>query len=105
VVEAGGTIDVHRQVTAMCTNPVTSTGFAEPINIIYRTEGSLRSGRGKVVDTPGTYEASMQCSGQTATRKFTIKAKAKAEQPAPKPKTPIVKPKGAPQTGGGGTTR
>ncbi|MEU7482139.1 hypothetical protein AB0A63_39650 [Lentzea sp. NPDC042327] len=103
VVEAGGTIDVHRQVTAMCTGPVTSAGFVEPIDIVYKTEGSLRNGRGKVVDTPGTYEASMQCSGQTATRKFTVKAK--AGQPAAKPKTPIVKPKGAPQTGGGGTAR
>ncbi|WP_052685593.1 hypothetical protein [Lentzea aerocolonigenes] len=103
VVEAGGTIDVHRQVTALCDNPVTSKGFVEPINIIYKTEGSLRSGSGKVIDTPGTYEASMKCSGQTMTRKFTIKAK--AGQPKQQEKKPVVKPKGAPQTGGGGTAR
>lgn len=55
-----------------------------------------------------TYQAEMKCGGQPVHQQFVVKAKPRtpiAEKPAdePKAKAPIVKPKGAPQTGGGAT--
>lgn len=104
--EAGGTITVRMNRTTTCVEAtaVTSPGFVAPIEFNRFDDADTVSGQGKVIDTPGTYQATMNCGGQPVTRTFTIKAKApSAPKPEQKPKPQVVKPKGAPQTGGGAT--
>ncbi|MEU0881215.1 hypothetical protein ABZ345_21615 [Lentzea sp. NPDC005914] len=99
-VEAGGEIVVTKSETSKCGDVASSVGFTTDITL----QGTQRIGRGKVVDTPGTYQASMFCGDTLEFKQFVVKAKAPVAE-KPKPKAPIVKPKGAPQTGGGGTAR
>ncbi|MEV6243520.1 hypothetical protein [Lentzea sp. NPDC051838] len=77
-------------VSANCVGELTSNGLVAPITL--SREGDKMIGIGKAVDKPGTYEAAMKCGDIFTGRELTIKGKA-----------PVVKPKGAPQTGGGGT--
>ncbi|WP_158844375.1 hypothetical protein [Saccharothrix deserti] len=95
--------------------PVTSPGFTAPIEWGSDTPGTAGAiyGAGAVIDTPGKYVASLECrNGQSrAEVEFTIlqptTTPPTTEPPAPPTTTPapppIKKPKGAPETGGGGT--
>lgn len=81
---------------AKCVGDLNSTGFVAPIK--FRPDAPpVMVGTGKVIDTPGAYEASMTCDNTIIKRTFTVKAQ------KPKAKAPVIKPKGAPETGGGGT--
>lgn len=103
-VEAGGDISVLvDKVGSNCTGPATSLGFAAPIELKYDSPGQL-IGNGKAVGRAGTYEAEMNCGGTPVRQQFRVVEKAEAPV-ALKPRASIVKPKGAPQTGGGGTSR
>ncbi|MEU7482137.1 hypothetical protein AB0A63_39640 [Lentzea sp. NPDC042327] len=106
----GETIKV--QVTGYSFCPTAeSNGFVAPISLPNNPGGSAH-GEGKATGTPGTYEATVHCyKNQTFVNTFTVKAPPTTPTtsttppaaPTAKPKPPIVKPKGAPQTGGGGT--
>ncbi|WP_394615520.1 hypothetical protein JNUCC0626_38150 [Lentzea sp. JNUCC 0626] len=113
-VEAGGDISVMKTKQSDCGEVATSTGFAAPIQLQYDSQ-NLRIGNGKVVETAGTYQAEMTCGGKQVQVQFVVTAKAPTNAPKapvaekvvqkPQAKAPIVKPKGAPQTGGGSTAR
>ncbi|MFD9894563.1 hypothetical protein ACFWY9_34900 [Amycolatopsis sp. NPDC059027] len=94
-----------------------SDGFAEPIQLSKQAgiEG-VWSGKGKATSRPGTYKASYLCkyNGKTLTATFTVvpgptspappkPPSASTAKPVPaKPGGQVaVKPRGAPQTGGG----
>lgn len=83
--------------------PVTSPGFAAPLQWTIGGNWGKSAGYGKAGRTPGKYTATFTCSDGTKTsRAFTIIG----TPPKPtttKPKAPqvAVKPAGAPQTGGG----
>lgn len=97
-VEAGGDVSVAKTKQSDCGQIATSPGFTAPIELKYETPNTF-TGNGKAVDKPGTYQVEMICGGEAVHQELVVKAKA----PAAKPKQPIVKPKGAPQTGGGAT--
>lgn len=106
-VEAGGDVSVMKTKQSVCGNVATSPGFTAPIELKYESQ-NLRIGNGKAVDVPGVYQVQMICKGQPVLQQLVVKAKALKPVPSPitakpKAKAPIVKPKGAPQTGGGGT--
>ncbi|SFR09928.1 hypothetical protein SAMN04488564_103271 [Lentzea waywayandensis] len=108
-VEAGGDISVMKTKQSDCGEVATSPGFTAPIKLEHESV-NLRIGNGKVVDQAGTYQAEMTCGGKQVQVEFVVTAKAPAQAVADKPKaaaksakSPIVKPKGAPQTGGGAT--
>ncbi|MDX3656939.1 hypothetical protein PV646_06425 [Streptomyces sp. ID05-26A] len=94
-------LDTHR-----CGYTASSKGFTAPAELTLVRPGYSLEGATTAVTTPGTYQAEIPC-GMTGpvVDTFTIKAKPTRPpgNPAPKPKPPIVKPKGAPDTGGGGT--
>ncbi|WP_235783504.1 hypothetical protein [Amycolatopsis orientalis] len=101
--------------------PVTSPGFAAPLQWTIGGNWGKAAGYGKVGKTPGKYTATFTCSDGTKTsRAFTIigtppttkpptstkppttKPQKPAKPTAAKPKPQVaVKPVGAPQTGGG----
>jgi len=91
----GEAITATYRVYAKCVGDLNSTGFVAPIK--FQQKADLRYGTGRVVDTPGSYVASMTCDNITVKQPFTVKAQ------KPKAKAPVIKPKGAPETGGGGT--
>ncbi|HUQ55981.1 hypothetical protein [Lentzea sp.] len=104
-VEAGGDISVIRTKQSNCGQVATSPGFTAPIELVYESRNT-RIGNGEVVDRPGTYQAEMVCGGRPVHQQFVVRAKAPTSTSAtekPRVKAPVVKPKGAPQTGGGGT--
>jgi hypothetical protein len=80
---------------------VVSAGFRAPL-----PAGDLH---GIAVYQPGTYYAQLFCADHAyaGSAKFEVLAAAPSPSATPsatqKPRTPVVKPKGAPQTGGGGT--
>lgn len=91
----------------------TSDGFTATAQL---TKGSTGNGIGvhltgtaTAIAAPGTYRATIACTlFPPVTNQFTIKAApapGPKPQPKPKPKPPIVKPKGAADTGGGGTAQ
>lgn len=100
--------------------PVTSPGFAAPLQWTIGGNWGKAAGYGKAGKTPGKYTATFTCSDGTKTsRAFTIigtppttptKPPTSTKPPKPtkptttKPKAPqvAVKPAGAPQTGGFG---
>ncbi|MEU3647877.1 hypothetical protein AB0E59_31130 [Lentzea sp. NPDC034063] len=111
--EPGGRIDSITEKWS-CQPTLTSPGFAQPF--MWTPGGPRFIGYTTVVTTPGTYTATLNCGADRPllTRDFTVKGTPPtstttttppAVKPAPKPapKAPVVKPKGAPQTGGGGT--
>lgn len=100
--------------------PVTSPGFAAPLQWTIGGNWGKAAGYGKAGKTPGKYTATFTCSDGTKTsRAFTIIGTPPTTKPptsskpptttkppkstTAKPKTPqvAVKPAGAPQTGGG----
>ncbi|MER6669728.1 hypothetical protein ABT256_34575 [Amycolatopsis japonica] len=93
--------------------PVTSPGFAAPLQWTIGGNWGKAAGYGKVGKTPGKYVATFTCSDGTKTsRAFiiigtpppTTKPPKPTPKPTPKPKPKpqvTVKPAGAPQTGGG----
>jgi hypothetical protein len=124
-VEPGGQIyaQVLSGVGNGCTptGPVTSKGFAAPLNWSEGGNWGKHAGYTTAIKTPGKYTASFPCSdGRKATQGFTIlgtpppststKPKPTTTKPKPpatsksaKPTKPqvAVKPAGAPQTGDG----
>ncbi|MFD9959779.1 hypothetical protein [Amycolatopsis sp. NPDC058986] len=101
------------------TTPVTSPGFAAPLQWTIGGNWGKHGGYGTVVKTPGKYTATFTCyDGRVASKTFTVIGTPPTSPPAttkpapPKttakpPKTGTsqvpVKPVGAPQTGAGGT--
>jgi hypothetical protein len=102
----GERIKIFLRDTHRCGYTATSNGFTAPAELTLVRPGYSLEGATTAVATPGTYQASIPC-GMTGpvVDTFTIKAAPTPPpgNPAPKPKPPIVKPKGAPDTGGGGT--
>lgn len=101
----GEAISIHVAGEKECASfEAISTGFAGKAKLTQApVDGGYRvTGETTAVTTPGTYDATFRCNGQDQIHDhFTIKA---ATPPAPgKPKPPITKPKGAADTGGGGT--
>ncbi|WP_103335489.1 hypothetical protein [Amycolatopsis sp. CA-126428] len=132
-VEPGGLLSafVASEVGRGCApvGPVTSPGFAAPMQWVDVGNPSKHLGYTHAIERPGKYSASFPCTdGRTATRTFTIlgtpppttsvepkpPATAKPQPPTTKPKPPTsskapkpakpqvgIKPAGAPQTGDG----
>ncbi|MBE8523609.1 hypothetical protein ILP97_40020 [Amycolatopsis sp. H6(2020)] len=119
-VEPGGRIDaflMNGTGSGACTprGPVTSKGFAAPLEWTEGGNWGKHSGHTTAIRRPGKYTASYPCSeGRSATRTFTIlgtpppdtTTKPKPPTSKPKPAKPAkpqvaVKPAGAPQTGDG----
>ncbi|NKE55983.1 hypothetical protein FXN61_03730 [Lentzea sp. PSKA42] len=103
-VEPGGTVTASTNKMTCLPEPVTSPGFTKPIYLSIVPPSTFQ-GSTTVITTPGTYTATFRCSNGAAptTQQFTIKAPSTTTPPPGKPKPPIVKPKGAANTGGGGT--
>ncbi|MFD8495210.1 hypothetical protein [Amycolatopsis sp. NPDC059657] len=101
--------------------PVTSPGLVEPLRWTMGGNFGRMSGYGTAVNKPGKYVASFTCKdGRKTSRTFVVKGTpeptptktptptttkptpttTKPKPPAPKPQV-VVKPKGAPATGGG----
>ncbi|NUT97687.1 MAG: hypothetical protein HOY78_37285, partial [Saccharothrix sp.] len=59
-------------------------------------------GKTTVVSTPGTYQAVMTCRDGPFSVSFTVLGQPPVADP-PQAQPPVKKPKGAPETGGGGT--
>ena len=89
--------------------PVTSPGFAAPLQWTIGGNWGKSAGYGKAGKTPGKYTATFTCSdGRKTSRAFTIIGTPPTSTKPPKPTTTkpkkpqvAVKPAGAPQTGGG----
>jgi hypothetical protein len=97
-VQPGGKVDVKVWCApASSVTHVTSPGFVKDVTIGY-LEGSPEGGfgDGKAVAKPGTYTATVDCAGGKVTTTFTV-----VKPGVPQPGQVTVKPKGAPQTGGG----
>jgi hypothetical protein len=109
---AGETISINLMLDAECgVLEATSDGFTATAKLTkspHPTGAIQLYGQATAITTPGTYRATIACtSSPPAVNQFTIKAAPVPPQPSPKPKPtpkpPIVKPKGAADTGGGGT--
>jgi hypothetical protein len=100
----GETIKINEWHDKKCGSfEVISAGFAVKIKFteVARDGRYLVSGETRAVTTPGTYQAETNCDGVGSADQFTVVA---PTPPAPgKPKPPITKPRGAADTGGGGT--
>ncbi|ANZ37813.1 hypothetical protein BBK82_18845 [Lentzea guizhouensis] len=103
----GETITVSYDVTANCEGTVGSTGFVGHVAPEFQLDPpNIMRTKATAGNWAGEYRTSLKCGGEYVSKSFRVLEQAKApEAPAPvqKPKAPIVKPKGAPQTGGGGT--
>lgn len=90
-------------LSGRCTTVANSPGFVAPIFLGKDPgHGPKLSGKGQAVTTPGSYVAQVECEGVAPiTRAFRIKGPDAGPGPTSKPKPKIVKPKGAPETGGG----
>lgn len=115
----GGAIKIAFDTHQDCTTQASSEGFAASITLTPLPTGT--TGEGTAAETPGTYQARIYCVRGSLVDSFTIKGPVttttppavttttpppvSTTKPAPtqKPKPPVKKPKGAPQTGGGGT--
>jgi hypothetical protein len=126
-VEPGGQVDAETHAAiGGCSpaSPVTSKGFAAPLQWTEGGNYGRAGGHTTAIKTPGKYTATFKCSdGRVATGSFTIlgtpppSTTAKPKPPTTKPKPPAssssskapkptkpqvaVKPAGAPQTGDG----
>jgi hypothetical protein len=118
-VEPGGT--VHAETPAASggcnpSSPVTSKGFAAPLEWTEGGNFGKHRGQTTAIETPGKYTATFTCSdGRKGTETFTILGtpppSSTAKPPATRSSTPkptksvkpqvAVKPAGAPQTGDG----
>ncbi|GGU64748.1 hypothetical protein [Lentzea flava] len=95
-------------VRGRCPSTVTSPGFAAPIVLVRNPgPGAELAGTGRAVTTPGTYTAEVACPGVPPfTQTFKVKGgPPTTPPPSGSPRPPIVKPKGAPDTGGGSTAQ
>jgi hypothetical protein len=95
----GETIKIHLTRPDKCdTFDVTSAGFAGKASVTYKASGDgyVLNGTAKAGATPGGYDARFTCNDYGWSNHFTITAPVKA-------KPPVTKPKGAADTGGGGT--
>ncbi|MEU0881221.1 hypothetical protein ABZ345_21645 [Lentzea sp. NPDC005914] len=109
-IEPGGTIYLQTNIyNGGCfpKSPLTSPGFAAPMKVVGGNMGRI-TGDTTVITTPGTYEVVLQCSDRPESDVKTFRIlgdppTSTTPPPPGKPKPPIVKPKGAPDTGGGGT--
>lgn len=103
-VEPGGEINGKMPVTNDCAGrTITSSGFVAPLEL--QTEAGNfpeLAGKTTVVSTPGTYQAVMTCRDEPYAVTFKVLGTPPADPPQ-QPQQPIKKPKGAPETGGGGT--
>jgi hypothetical protein len=110
----GEKIRIHLVHGYKCNGPATSPGFAAPAELtqVRAPDGSPSLvGETTAGSTPGAHQATIKCLTRSITNQFTVKAPP-ANPPTntnpptttkPGAKPPVVKPKGAPQTGGGGT--
>ncbi|MFE0024004.1 hypothetical protein [Amycolatopsis sp. NPDC059021] len=120
-VQPGGEISAGSDTINGCPGgalgPATSPGFAAPLRWTSGGNFGRFSGKTTVISTPGRYQATLKCAGTPipGVLEFTILGTPSATTPPaaktpgsgsglPAGRTPIVKPKGAPQTGGGGTS-
>jgi len=106
----GETIRIALENGRKCGFEASSEGFTAPAPLTISggtTERPRLVGEAKAGNAPGNYQATIRCINEPVVNQFTIKAGPTTPplpgNPAPKPKPPIVKPKGAPETGGGGT--
>ncbi|MBB5955087.1 hypothetical protein FHS29_001657 [Saccharothrix tamanrassetensis] len=102
-VRPGGEITARMPVTNDCTGrTITSSGFVAPIEL-QTGGGNLPElvGTAEAVATPGTYEATMPCRDGAHVVSFKVLGDPPNDEPPPR--QPIKKPKGAPETGAGGT--
>ncbi|ANZ37811.1 hypothetical protein BBK82_18835 [Lentzea guizhouensis] len=99
----GGVVKIELGPLYNCAPEATSAGFAAPIKLNPVPTATI--GEGEAAATPGTYQARIFCKAGSLVDSFTVKAPVTTTTPPPqKPaKPPVKKPKGAPQTGGGGT--
>ena len=96
-VRPGGDLTARIPAKNDCTGTtITSTGFTAPLEL--QPQGAELVGTAKAVTTPGVHDAVMECRDGPFTIAFTVVQDPPATQPQP-----IKKPKGAPETGGGGT--
>ncbi|MET9628940.1 hypothetical protein ABZX92_15890 [Lentzea sp. NPDC006480] len=114
-VEPGGKIYANGDMTSGCraVSPLTSPGFAAPLELASAGMWGGYRGETTVTTIPGTYEVVWQCNDGPERDVKTFRVLGDPPVPPttttqpppgkPQPKPPIVKPKGAPQTGGGGT--
>lgn len=83
---------------------LSSPGFARLLESWGGNYGRINS-RWQAVTVPGTYVATLRCrSPEVGTMSFTVLGMLPERSPRPRltaPRAPIVKPRGAPQTGGG----
>ncbi|SDW40546.1 hypothetical protein SAMN05421504_101498 [Amycolatopsis xylanica] len=118
-VDPGGQLYAKTQAAnGGCTpsTPVTSAGLVEPLRWTIGGNFGTYAGYGTAVKKPGKYVATFTCTnGKKTSRTFVVKGTpeptptktptpttTKPKPPAPKPKPQVVvKPKGAPATGGG----
>jgi hypothetical protein len=99
-VRPGGELTARIPAENDCTGTtVGSTGFVAPLEL--RPQGAELVGTAKAIATPGAYQATMQCRDGLFAVGFTVLGDPPADQP---PRQPVKKPKGAPETGGGGTS-
>jgi hypothetical protein len=114
-VEPGGKITAYHAMFSCRTaegqyaalEPLHSPGFVAPLVLAPNLMRSTAYGSTTVITTPGVYEVVAQCQDrpERSVKTFRILGTPPAPPPpgTPKPKPPIVKPKGAPDTGGGGS--
>ncbi|MEU4446389.1 hypothetical protein AB0K14_17935 [Actinosynnema sp. NPDC050801] len=99
-VRPGGELTARIPAEHDCTGTtIGSTGFVAPLEL--RPQGAELVGTARAVAAPGTYQATMQCRDGLFAVGFSVLGDPPANQP---PRQPVKKPKGAPDTGGGGTS-
>jgi hypothetical protein len=110
-VQAGGTIGVtvksQHPISSRCGGDATSPGFVAPI-VLSPVGHTIHTGEGLVITSPGVYVVTVPCESESPlTQSFTIVGGPSTSPPSNPPTNPppkVVKPVGAPQTGGGGTS-
>jgi hypothetical protein len=97
-VQPGGQVTVRARCPGGVGVQAVSAGFVANIPINTSADGT-GSGVGKAVTKPGRYQVGVPCKGESLNTTFTILAPVQPNPPGP-PQV-VVKPKAAPQTGGG----
>ncbi|MFD8492661.1 hypothetical protein [Amycolatopsis sp. NPDC059657] len=113
-VQPGGEITAGSDTINACpggpAGPVTSPGFAAPLEFTMGGNFGRISGKTTVTTVPGKYTATLKCKGTpvTGTLQFTVlgtpptpRPTKTTAPPATKKQPQVVVPKGAPETGGG----
>ncbi|WP_433265421.1 hypothetical protein ACQPZF_37880 [Actinosynnema sp. CS-041913] len=110
-VRPGGELTVSTDRMSGCIGgpdgPVTSPGFAAPIEFTQGGNFGRIAGMGRAGETPGVYVATLRCRNTPILGEIGFRVLGDPPAPAPEPQPvrpqPIKQPKGAPETGGGGT--